>query len=296
MEAKRKPARVASGNYRYDSLGFNTLYRWMSYEHCDPPIDFDGILYDALELETKTEDIADLGCGPPWRLYDLYSRLGHRGRLIGIDPYPEQFDNLEVYEADMQDYQDFIEHADLLKGRMQKLPLEDSSIDRIISEYSMYLIPKDEQNLALNEIKRVIKPGGIFVVTTSGTDNKREQRIEEGKVAQILGSRPPRMMNANYNTIRAATHLRRHFHDVQWTPMHTYIVYRSVEDLEAKYFSLLSMKDQYDPIPRSSEYHNAIMQVFHNRVYPQLIEQGYVTDLCVRDLFKCRYPIDSTDK
>ncbi len=51
--------------------------------------------------------------------------------------------------------------ADLRK----QLPFEDNFFDKIVSNNTIYNIPPDERPFVLNELKRVLKPGGKIVIS-----------------------------------------------------------------------------------------------------------------------------------
>ena len=57
------------------------------------------------------------------------------------------------------------EHGDAyLDGVGQDLPIEDASIDVVVFSYSLHHVPVDEMSNAINEVVRVLKPGGQLAV------------------------------------------------------------------------------------------------------------------------------------
>lgn len=54
----------------------------------------------------------------------------------------------------------------------QSIPFSDSLFDIVIANHMLYHVP--DINMALKEIARVLKPGGIFYATTIGKDNFKE--------------------------------------------------------------------------------------------------------------------------
>jgi SAM-dependent methyltransferase len=57
-------------------------------------------------------------------------------------------------------------------GDIQALPLADRSVDGALAMHMLYHVP--EVPTALRELRRVLRPDGVLVVSTNGTDDKRE--------------------------------------------------------------------------------------------------------------------------
>jgi arsenite methyltransferase len=97
--------------------------------------------------------VLDVGCGAGMDLLLAALRVGPTGRAIGVDmtePMRAQaaagamacgLDNVEVREGDAT-----------------RLPVEDRSVDVVISNGVLNLVPR--KDLALAELARVLKPGG----------------------------------------------------------------------------------------------------------------------------------------
>lgn len=118
-------------------------------------------------------------------------------------------------------------------------------------------------------------PGGVFIASTSGEDNKPEHRILEGSIAQLLTDEsdrlfsPPPVMNKSFTAESAKHELLDEFNYVyKYTYEGDFIV-----DSVAKYNiykgSLLSMRNQFNPIPTEEAYEyvvEAIMQDIWDKV------------------------------
>lgn len=63
------------------------------------------------------------------------------------------------------------------------LPFDDASFDVVYAGWMLYHVRDLER--ALNEVRRVLKPGGTFVAVTNGNDHVAALRIEAGGKADI---------------------------------------------------------------------------------------------------------------
>jgi SAM-dependent methyltransferase len=107
-----------------------------------------------VDLE-QTKTILVLGCGPkpnPMRVL-----LGHGYRVIGVEPVPQFVDCAREYLGDS---------GFILQGGAEAIPLGQSSVDIVFFESVLEHV--DSPLESLQEIFRVLKPGGIaFILTTN---------------------------------------------------------------------------------------------------------------------------------
>jgi SAM-dependent methyltransferase len=92
----------------------------------------------------------DLGCGTGWN-YEVLRMKGHRRRLVGIDIS----DRMLRFALDKQ--------LPVVMGDAEKLPFRDQSFDGILAKGVLHHLPNMES--AVVEIERVLKPGGIVVLS-----------------------------------------------------------------------------------------------------------------------------------
>jgi SAM-dependent methyltransferase len=57
-------------------------------------------------------------------------------------------------------------------GDIAALPLADDSVDGALAMHMLYHVP--DVPTAVRELRRVLRPGGVLMVSTNGTDDKRE--------------------------------------------------------------------------------------------------------------------------
>ena len=108
------------------------------------------------QLELKKGDkVLDLGCGNGYYPY-LLSRISLNLKITGIDSH------LNAIEDAKRDVGE--ENAELIIGNAEKLPFPDNSFDKIVMSEIIKHVKDDVK--VLKETRRVLKPGGILVLTT----------------------------------------------------------------------------------------------------------------------------------
>jgi len=103
------------------------------------------------------ERILDLACGAGANFKGLAARLGSGGFLTGLDYSPGM-----LGQARRRTIRHRWDQVALVRGDAARLPFADGAFDRVICTYSLKVIPLYLQ--ALDEVLRVLKPGGVFVV------------------------------------------------------------------------------------------------------------------------------------
>ncbi|RKX33954.1 MAG: arsenite S-adenosylmethyltransferase [Verrucomicrobia bacterium] len=102
--------------------------------------------------------ILDLGSGAGNDVFVARRIVGDAGRVIGIDFTPEM-----VAKARRNLDKLGTSNVEFHQGEIEKLPLPDASVDVVISNCVLNLVP--DKNRAFAEIHRVLKPGGHFCVS-----------------------------------------------------------------------------------------------------------------------------------
>ena len=109
--------------------------------------------------EMKAGDVVlDLGSGAGFDCFLASRRVGDNGRIIGVDMVPEMVekarDNVRKYGY---------MNVEFKLGDIEKLPIEDNSIDIIISNCVINLAP--DKDAVFAEAHRVLKLGGKMFVS-----------------------------------------------------------------------------------------------------------------------------------
>jgi SAM-dependent methyltransferase len=111
---------------------------------------YDLLVDDAAAVEHLTTAV-DLACGDG-HLVELLARRLPTGQIIGVDMAPE--------ELDVARHRSLLENVRLINARAEALPLPDASADAVVCHMALMLF--DDARSVVNELARVIRPGGIF--------------------------------------------------------------------------------------------------------------------------------------
>ncbi|MDP1796947.1 MAG: arsenite efflux transporter metallochaperone ArsD [Planctomycetaceae bacterium] len=104
------------------------------------------------------EVVVDLGSGGGLDVFLAAQRVGPTGKAIGIDMTPDMIDRAKAGAALAG-----VTNVEFYLAQIDRLPLADASVDCIISNCVINLVPDKSQ--AFREILRVLKPGGRMVIS-----------------------------------------------------------------------------------------------------------------------------------
>ncbi len=104
------------------------------------------------------ETVLDLGAGAGFDLLVAADRVGPSGQVIGVDMTEAMIEVAQrnVARAGVAD------RVDVREGLIESLPVDDASVDHVISNCVINLSP--DKPAVFAEIARVLKPGGRFSV------------------------------------------------------------------------------------------------------------------------------------
>jgi arsenite methyltransferase len=109
----------------------------------------------ALDLQPG-ETVLDLGSGGGIDVFLAARLVGPTGYVIGVDMTPEMLE-LARRGAHREGYR----NVEFREGRLEALPIDDSSIDAVTSNCVINLVP--DKRTVFAEIERVLRPGGRVV-------------------------------------------------------------------------------------------------------------------------------------
>ena len=99
------------------------------------------------------EVVLDLGCGAGTDLLIAAQMTGPTGRAIGVDMTATMLTRVRESAAEMG-----LTNVELHETLIEQLPLEDASVDVVISNGVLDLVP--DKDAVMDEIDRVLRPGG----------------------------------------------------------------------------------------------------------------------------------------
>lgn len=101
--------------------------------------------------------VLDLGCGAGTDLLIAAQMVGPEGRAVGIDMTTTMLDRARESAREMG-----LDNVELHEGLIESLPLPDASVDIVISNGVIDLVP--DKDAVFAEIDRVLRPGGRLQV------------------------------------------------------------------------------------------------------------------------------------
>jgi ubiquinone/menaquinone biosynthesis C-methylase UbiE len=129
--------------------------------------------------------VLDLGSGAGIDVFIAARAVAPTGKAIGLDMTDEMLKRARANKAKLG-----ITNAEFWKGDIEDMPIESSSIDRIISNCVINLVP--DKRKAFSEMHRVLRPGGKFTVSDVVSigeipdDVRRDEELWTGCIAGAL--------------------------------------------------------------------------------------------------------------
>ena len=105
--------------------------------------------------DKKYTKLLDIGCGTGY-LIDMLAKV-HEAEYTGVDLSPEM-----IKQANNKK----IKNAKFVEGRSDEIPFDDNTFDIITCSQSFHHYPDTDK--AMQEAKRVLKPGGLYILSDTG--------------------------------------------------------------------------------------------------------------------------------
>lgn len=103
------------------------------------------------------EDVVDLGCGSGIDALLAARDVAPGGRVVGVDLFPSAVARARRFARDAG-----VDNVGFVVAPMEELPLDDASVDVVVSNGAINLVARKSRVLA--EALRVLRPGGRMVV------------------------------------------------------------------------------------------------------------------------------------
>ncbi len=132
----------------------------------------------ALASLKKGEVVLDLGSGAGFDAFLASARVGKKGKVVGVDMTPEMLERARE-NAKKGGYG----NVEFRLGEIESLPIEDNSVDVVISNCVINLSP--DKQAVFKEAFRVIKPGGRLMVSDLVIKKALPAKIKESVEAYV---------------------------------------------------------------------------------------------------------------
>lgn len=116
--------------------------------------------------------VVDIGCGAGMDLLLAAKSVGRRGRAIGVDMTEAMAEKARASARAAG-----LENVDVRLGDAMSLPLDDASVDFVISNGVLNLT--SDKSVAYGEVFRVLKPGGKFLYADIVVANELSESIRK---------------------------------------------------------------------------------------------------------------------
>ncbi len=203
---------------KFSKAAYNPVANYYCPTGYDPK-DLDHIPNEVLEVSygcgnpaaladiKEGETIVDLGAGGGIDCFIAARKLGSRGKVIGIDMTDEMLEKARENARKVGDALGY-DIVEFRSGNIMELPVDDNSVDLVISNCVINLT--EDKAKVLNEVYRILKPGGRFIISDIVSDKpvpgylKRDKELWNACLSGALTDKRFRELaeNAGFSNIR----------------------------------------------------------------------------------------------
>ncbi|HEX5425165.1 MAG TPA: class I SAM-dependent methyltransferase [Candidatus Acidoferrales bacterium] len=117
------------------------------------------------------ENVIDIGCGTGTLAIAAKRDVGERGMACGVDASPQMLVRAikKARKAGLE--------VDFRNAAVEALPFRDSQFDVVLSTLMLHHLPAKVREQCLQEIRRVLKPGGRALIIDFGPPEPRKTTI-----------------------------------------------------------------------------------------------------------------------
>lgn len=169
---------------------------------------------------SEADRVCELGFGTGWLLEEM-AREFRESRLYGLDISTGMAQRAHMLCRG---------RATVLVGDMERLPFRESSLDAVVTCWTLYFMPDIDK--ALDEIKRCLRPGGRLVAATNAPDHMGEyEQLAAAALRSSLGRPPEPDVSARFDLDSGKPHMRHHFQDVEMRDWRGWMILPELEPL-----------------------------------------------------------------
>ncbi len=204
------------------------------------------------------ERVLDVGCGTGSYYSPLLEYFGKNIAYHGVDLSTGMLTRHHAYS-----------NRPLTQGDAQRLPYADGSFDLVMANHMLYHVPNID--LALQETRRVLRPGGVLMIATNSQHTMPELQVLMRRAIILLTRsnasqvQPPQASSELFSLESGVKHLARHFYAVVRHDLPSALVFKEIEPLMAYLESTRDLREPQLPTDVSWDDVMVIMrqQVMH---------------------------------
>ena len=139
------------------------------YELTEPLFSpFSDWLAELCNIE-KGMHVLDIGCGIGVSTFSILKMIGQKGKVIGMDISPRLISQALQRKGEMK-----IPNISFMLGNAEDLDFPNNTFDCIVSNFVLQQV--DDRIKAIQEMKRVLRPGGYLGFTLPALKHYKEFR------------------------------------------------------------------------------------------------------------------------
>jgi SAM-dependent methyltransferase len=155
------------------------------YELTEPLFSpFSDWLAELCNIE-KGMHVLDVGCGIGVSTFSILKTVGQKGKVIGVD-----ISNSFISQALQRKEEMKIPNISFMPGNADDLDFPNNTFDRVVSNFVLQQV--SDRLKTIQEMKRVLRPGGYLGFTLPALEHYKEFREITASVLKEDLSRPPK--------------------------------------------------------------------------------------------------------